>query len=318
MMLLASSGCEDPDSLSSEEALLEDANDDLDAEDQLVMSEPSDDELPGHGPSEPGPDGFSAPDDDDGVGIYGGELEGPLLLVHSVSTAGSTVVVPSSATNDPVWALNAPNFLSGSLSRVTATIVHDGFLNGPNGWDHLAVLTRGTSLESSLQYLGFSSGTPSAFFWGEDLQSAGNGSVELTTMARGRGPTIWAKGSTGICSNALLPCLKFENYSMNFFPGDILVGPSVALPLTSDPFQLRVDTTDTDIKVWVSQGGQLKAYASCLEISGGDSRCGARPGDGAMGDAIFGFVMQNPLPNFANRHAGVLNASSKILHGWID
>lgn len=286
--MLATVGCEDPSTLAEEEALLAEEDEDavdLDANDQLVAA---------------------SDDDVEEIGGY--------TVVSNVSSNGSSVTVPSVDPNNASWFLNAPNGVWGDLSRVTATIVHEGFLNGPNGWDHLAVVTRGTTLESSLQFLGFGSGASSAFFWGENLAAAGGlNSPQLSSFIRGRGPTFWAKGAGPCGANTQQPCMVFENYSMHHFGGNVLVGAGIPLSLSNSSFQIRVDTDDSDIKVWVTQGGQLKAYASCLQHTGGDARCGAQPGDGAVGDAAFGFVMQSPIPNYTGKKVGVLSSSSKVL-----
>lgn len=286
LLAIATIGCEDPDAFAEEEALLAEADDDahvdLDANNHLLAT---------------------VDDDIEQIGGY--------VLVSNVSSSGSSVTVPSTDPNNASWVLNAPNGVWGELSRVTATIVHEGFLNGPNGWDHLAVMTRGTTLESSLQYLGFGSGASSAFFWGENLAAAGGlDSPQLNSVIRGRGPTFWAKGASSCPTKN--PCLVFENYSLHHFGGNVLVGAGIPLVLSNESFEIRVDTDDWDIKVWVWQGGQLKAYASCLEHTGGDARCGAQPGDGAVGDAGFAFIMQSPIPNYTGKKVGVLSSSSKV------
>lgn len=290
VLMLATVGCEDPSSLAEEEALLVEADDDdhvdLDANDQLV-----------------------AAIEDDVEEILG------YTIVSNVSSNGSSVTVPSMDPNDRVYFLNAPNSVWGELSRVTATIVHEGFLNGSHGWGHLGIITRGTTLEPSLQYLGYPGGTSTAEFWGENLAPAGFPGPELSSFFRGRGPTFWAKEACGANTpNTQQPCLVFENFSRHHFPEkDVLVGAGIPLALSNASFEIKVDTDDYDIKVWVWQGGQLKAYASCLEHTGGDARCGAQPGDGAVGDAAFGFVMQNNLPNYTGKKVGVLSSSSKVL-----
>lgn len=291
VLTLATVACEDPSTLAEEEALLaEEGEDDvdLDANDQLVAA--SDDDVE--------------------------ELVG-YTVVSNVSWNGSSVVVPPTNPNDPVWVLNAPNGVWGDLSRVTATIRHDGFLNGQYGWGHLGILTRGTTLEPSLQYLGYPSGTSTLAFMGESLAGAG---AHLSAFLRGRGPAFYAKGTAGptipgLCPTiAQQPCVVFENFSRHHLGGDVLIGPGIPLSLTDEPFQVRVDTDDFDIKIWVLQGGQVKAYASCLQHTGGDARCGAQPGDSTVGDATFGFVMNNLTASGIGKSVGVQSSSSKVLN----
>jgi hypothetical protein len=238
------------------------------------------------------------------------------VAVSDVSISGSTVVVPQHDPNNASWVLNAPNHFEGEKTTLSATIVHDGFLLGDFGWGHLAIVTRGTNLEPSLQLLGLNSWIKTAFFWGETLSQLGTlpkgqPGPELSALIRGRGPTIWAKGS---CSNQSQPCIIFENYSRHHFPEkDVLVGPEIPLPIHSGPFQVWVEVYDYDMRVRVSQGGAIKVDKSCSALTGGDHRCGKQVGDGPVGDALFGFIMQPSLNNFASRRVGVQNARVQAL-----
>jgi hypothetical protein len=243
-----------------------------------------------------------------------------LVVVSNVSTAGSTVVVPRTDPNDASWTLNAPSHVWGEISRVTATVVHDGFLTGGHtqGWDHLAVVTRGTSVDGAHSLVGIPSWQSQAFFWGEHVSSQGyypDGTMrpELQALIKGRGPTFWASGANGACTtNPTLPCLIFENYAMHGV-GPVLIGAPIPLALNSGPFEIRVDTDDYDIQVWVWQNGQQKAYASCRQFTGNDARCGRMPSDGELGDTMFGFIMGTVPSYVPNRSIGVLNARSQVL-----
>lgn len=229
--------------------------------------------------------------------------------VYTLSATGSSQTLPTSGANNATWTLNGPNATTGGLTEVHARIVHDGFLttaSGTTGWDHLAIVTRGLSLESALQYLGFPGNAASPFFYGEWL--AGASQATLDSATRGRGPTFWAKGHP-FCMpvTSQHPCMLIENYSElpNGVYGVITEAP-VALPISAGPFDVIVRTTSSNVEASVSQGGQVVASIDCRQVRPNDLRCGAQPVDGPVVDVGFSFIMGNIPAAHAGRQVGVL------------
>lgn len=230
-------------------------------------------------------------------------------IIHSQWWAGSQLPLGTTEPNNATWVLNAPNGLAGVRTEVSATIVHGGFLNQPvgaTGWDHLAILTRGTNLESSLSYIGYPSSTPHLFFYGEGLGSG----PTVNSIARGRGPTFWAKG-TSFCgaANTTQPCMILENYTVNLSGPGLITEAPIVLPVSDAPFDVFIETTQNNIEVFVWQGGQLKASINCQQARPGDHRCGTQPGDTVRGDVMFAHIIHTVPAAHAHRPVGVLNPS---------
>jgi hypothetical protein len=268
-------------------------------------------------------------------------LVGPLLLlglaapaiagswqwieVSRVSAAGQTPIITNSDPNDAVQLLNANDGAWGDLSELTATIVHDGFLNTNAGLDHIAVAIRGGSMEGMLGQMGYGANTPSVFTYGEHVGAAvGTGQVSVANLHRalsGRGPTFWPAG-TPMCRDSRHPCMIFENYTVNLSaPGLVCqttspanpCGYDVALPIGAANFEVRVQADDWDTTTTVSQGGQVIATASCRALSGNDARCGPQAGDVAQGDVFIGNVVRNTGPGSSGRRLGTINSTARVL-----
>lgn len=245
--------------------------------------------------------------------------------VSRVAAAGQTPIIPNSDPNDAVQFLNARDTVWGDRSELTATIVHDGFLNTSAGLDHMALSVRGASMEGVLGGMGYGVNAPSAFTYGEHVSAAyAAGQITLTNLHRalsGRGPTFWPAG-TPLCRDTRYPCMIFENYTVNLSgPGLVCqttspanrCGYDVALPISSANFEVRVQADDWDTTTTVSQGGRVIATASCRAISGNDMRCGPQSGDAAQGDAFIGNVVRNTGPGSSGRRLGTINPVVRVL-----
>jgi hypothetical protein len=244
--------------------------------------------------------------------------------VTRVYFSGQSVLIPQADPNDAVWFFNNPDHIWGERSELTATIVHDGFLNGPYGLDHLAVSVRGASMDGLLQQIGPSSTTPWRFTWGENIaagvQAGSIGVPQLHAALSGRGPTFWPAGSP-VCSNSSMPCLVFENFTVNLSgPGLVCSGNqvypcanSVSLALSTAPFQIKVLADGWDTSTVVTQNGQIKANVSCRSSTGNDPRCGSQPGDVAVGDAFIANVVQSTGTGWTGRQLGALDVTVRVL-----
>lgn len=229
-------------------------------------------------------------------------------LIYSKWYPGSQLALGTSQPNDAAWFFNAPNNLASIRTEVTATVVHGGFLNQTgSGWDHLAVLTRGTNLESSLQYMGYPANTQYLQFYGEAL----SGGPTVTTFARGRGPTFWAKG-TGFCGNTALPCMILENYTAHLSGNGLITEAPVPLALSDGPFDVYISTTSSNIEVMVTQNGQIKGFINCQLMRPGDQRCGGYATDTVHGDVAYAHVMHAIPPAHAHRQVGVVNVGVSL------
>lgn len=252
-----------------------------------------------------------------------------LVEVTRVYFSGQSVLIPNANPNDAVWFFNNPDHLWGQLSELSATIVHDGFLNGPHGLDHIAISVRGASMEGLLQQIGPSSASTWRFTFGEHVSAAvAAGTVgmpQLRAALSGRGPTFWPVGA-GVCSTAGMPCMVFENYTVNLdAPGLVCANnawpcsAAVALPLGTGPFQVHVSADAWDTRTIVTQNGWTLANVSCRAISGGDARCGAQPGDQADGDAFIANVVADSGSGWSGRQLGALDVTVRVLRqvpGW--
>ncbi len=237
-----------------------------------------------------------------------------LIPVYSLSAPGSIEPVRTTNPNDAVWALNSPNHVLGAITDVTATIVHSGFLTtaGTTGWDHLAIATRGANLEPSLQWLGIPVNATSPFFYGESLHAAPPST--LNALIRGRGPTFWSKGNSN-CGpqNQQHPCMLIENYTIHASNQNGLITEApVALPINDGPFEVYIQTSASNVEVWVWQNGQFKAHMNCQQLRPNDARCGQQAGDNVVGDVLFAHVMRDVPRPHASKHLGVLNPSVTI------
>lgn len=234
--------------------------------------------------------------------------------VYSQSSAGWMQTVPATGNNNAVWTLNGPDTASGALTEVQARVVHDGFLttSGNTGWDHFAILTRGSTLEPALQYLGFRGNAPNPFFYGEQL--AGASADTLNSATRGRGPIFRARGHSQCgAQNTTLPCMLLENYTEDAsIPGGVITEAPIALPISSDPFDVMIQTTTSNVEVWVWQGGQLKASVNCQQVRPGDARCSRLPADGPVVDVGFAFIMQDIPAAHAGKRLGILDSNVTI------
>lgn len=247
------------------------------------------------------------------------------VVVSSVYSPGETATIPNSDPNDAVLFLNGPDSAWGDYTELTATIVHDGFLNTSSGLDHIAVSIRGASLEQMMAAMGYGANTPWKFTFGEYVsQAAASGQLSTTALHRalsGRGPTFWPKGHP-LCSDNRYPCLVFENYTVNLSgPGLVCqstsmsnpCGYDVALPISTANFEIRVVADNWDTTTMVTQGGNVIANVSCRTRSGNDARCGMQSGDAAQGDAFFGNVVANTGPGSSGRRLGAINASVRVM-----
>jgi hypothetical protein len=248
-----------------------------------------------------------------------------LIQVSRVAAVGQSPMIPYSDPNDAVLFVNGPNWAQGDQSELTATIVHDGFLNTNAGLDHIAVSVRGASMESLLGSMGYGASATSAFTYGEYVSAAvGSGQVSINALYQalsGRGPTFWPAG-TPMCRDTRYPCMIFENFTVNLSgPGLVCqttspanrCGYDIALPLSSAPFEVRVVADDWDTSTTVTQGGRVIATASCRAVSGNDARCGPQTGDVAQGDAFIANVMRNSGPGSSGRRLGGINATARVL-----
>jgi hypothetical protein len=248
-----------------------------------------------------------------------------LVEVSRVATAGQSPTIQNSDPNDAVHFLNARDSVWGEVSELTATIVHDGFLNTNAGLDHMALSVRGASMEGVLGGMGYGANAPSAFTYGEHVNAAfAAGQITLTNLHRaisGRGPTFWPAG-TPMCRDTRYPCMIFENYTVNLSgPGLVCqttspanpCGYDVALPISSANFEVRVQADDWDTTTTVSQGGRVIATSSCRAISGNDARCGPQSGDAAQGDAFVANVVRNTGPGSSGRRLGTINPVVRVL-----
>lgn len=245
--------------------------------------------------------------------------------VSRVSTAGQTASIPNTDPNDAVLFLNGPDSIWGDRSELTATIVHDGFLNTNAGLDHMALSVRGASMEQMMAAMGYGTNTAWKFTFGEYIsQAAASGQLSISALYRaisGRGPTFWPKGSA-LCRDSRFPCMVFENYTVNQSgPGLVCQTPlttnpcgyDVALPVSSANFEVRVQADDWDNTTTVTQGGIVIATASCRTMSGNDARCGVQSGDVAHGDAFIANVVRNTGPGSSGRRLGAINITERVL-----
>lgn len=248
-----------------------------------------------------------------------------LVEVSRVAAAGQSPTIPNSNPNDAVQFLNARDTAWGELSELTATIVHDGFLNTNAGLDHMALSVRGASMEGVLGGMGYGANAQSVFTYGEHVSAAlSAGQISLGDLHRalsGRGPTFWPTG-TPMCRDTRYPCMIFENYTVNLSgPGLVCQTTSpanrcnydVALPISSANFEVRVRADEWDTTTTVSQGGRVIATASCRAISGNDQRCGEQSGDAAQGDAFVANVVRNTGPGSSGRRLGTINPIVRVL-----
>lgn len=235
--------------------------------------------------------------------------------VGSVSTPGQTVYVPGTSPNDAVLLVNGNNLAYSDRTVLTATLVHDGFLNASIGLDHIAVSARGGSMDRLFPLLNRSVWTTSYFGYGEQIDATAGPAAAGTPLGEalyGRGPTFWPAGSP-LCSDTRYPCMIYENYTIqisnssgNLCAG-LLCGYDVPLRISSAPFQITVIADDWDVVTNVSQNGVLMASTSCRTISGGDWRCGAQNGDFGMIDGFIANVVGDGAA--AGRRLGATNVT---------
>lgn len=237
------------------------------------------------------------------------ELTAELGTTTTYYAGGTRAITPtmSSELNDAGWLVNMSDGVWGDVTKLTATLHHGGFLaNTYTGMDHIAVGIRGASHDAGLMQMNWP--VASRFLFGEELRPLGGTNPALLNMIAGRGITFWPAGST-YCVDRSRPCAIFENYTVNAAKSrgepeqDGLVCRynrfncgTVALPLTSASFQVRLTADDYDVRTVISQNGVTLANVSCRALTsswtpGGDSRCGAQAADVALGDAFIANVI---------------------------